>query len=319
MTMKEKCYLAMDVGGTNTIAGLVKSDGSILARRRFRTRSERPPAVVMADMAARLGELAAEAPAGLSPAALTVGLPGWIDQREGLLIQAPNMPGWVNVPLAEILSQALGLPVHLENDSNLYALGEWLHGAGRGLENLLVITLGTGVGGGLILEKRLWTGSFASAVEIGHAPLHPDNGHICGCGRRGCLETVASATGMRRLGRDWLAAGKETLYKGLPEDLTPRLMFNLAGRGDPMSLSVFAEAGRALGLVLSAVFNLLGLEGVVVGGGAAGALDYIQPALRQVLDERVLVTDPANIKIIKGQLGEDAPLLGGASRTGYGC
>ncbi len=143
----------MDVGGTNVIAGLVKTDGTVVGQRRFPTLAGRTPVEVMADMAPNLKELAGEAPGGASPVALAVGLPGWLNQREGLLIQAPNMPGWVNVPMADIMSQTLGLPVRLENDSNLYALGEWLKGAGRGLENLLVITLGTGVGGGLKLEN----------------------------------------------------------------------------------------------------------------------------------------------------------------------
>ncbi len=303
----------MDVGGTNVIAGLVKTDGTVVGRRRFPTLAGRPPVEVMADMAANLKELAGEAPGGASPVALAVGLPGWLNQREGLLIQAPNMPGWVNVPMADIMSQTLGLPVRLENDSNLYALGEWLKGAGRGLENLLVITLGTGVGGGLILENKLWNGSFASAVEIGHIPLILEGGSLCGCGRRGCLETVASATGMSRLGREWIAAGKPTDYQGRPVDLSPRLMFGLAQESDPMALAIFHQAGQALGTILAGIFNLLGLEGVVIGGGAAGAFDYIYPGLWATLSERVLVTDPAGLKVLKGELGEDAPLVGAAA------
>ena len=307
-----KHYLAMDVGGTNVIAGLVDEDGRVAARHRFPTRTSRSPREIMDDMAVHLRELAAMAPEGGKPEALAVGLPGWINQQEGLLIKAPNMPGWVEVPMAEIMSHALGLPVCLENDTNLYALGEWLHGAGRGLTNLIVVTLGTGVGGGLILEGKLWNGSFASAVEIGHMPLGPD-GALCGCGRRGCLETVASATGMSRLGRQWLAQGKTTVYTGPPEELTPKIMYDLAQVGDPMSLDVFRQAGEALGLVLSSIFNLLGLEGAVIGGGAAGAFDFIRPHLEAVVAERLIVAEPRQIKLLLSELGEDAPLIGGAA------
>ena len=307
-----KCYLALDVGGTNVIAGLVDEEGRILARRRFPTKSGRPPSEVIADMVAHLRTLSSENPSGCRPEALAVGLPGWLNQSEGLLIQAPNMPGWVNVPLAEIMSQALNLPVRLENDSNLYALGEWLYGAGRGLDNILVITLGTGVGGGLILNGRLWNGSFASAVEIGHMPLRLAGGALCGCGRRGCLETVASATGMSRLGRQWLSEGRPSAYQGRPEDLSPQIMYELAQIGDPMALSVFREAGQALGQILSGIFNLLGLSALVIGGGAAGAFDFIRPSLWEVLSERLIVTEPSRIKIFRGLLGEDAPLAGAA-------
>lgn len=305
-------FLAMDVGGTNVIAGLVDEHGRVAARHRFPTRTSRSPQEVMDDMAAHLRELTAMAPEGGKPEALAVGLPGWINQQEGRLIKAPNMPGWVDVPMAEIMSHALGLPVCLENDTNLYALGEWLHGAGHGLTNLIVVTLGTGVGGGLILDGKLWNGSFASAVEIGHMPLRPD-GALCGCGRHGCLETVASATGMSRLGRQWLAEGHPTAYAGPPEELTPKIMYELAQNGDPMALDVFRQAGEALGLVLSSIFNLLGLEGAVIGGGAAGAFDFIRPHLWRVLEERIIVTEPIHIKLLTSRLGEDAPLAGGAA------
>ncbi len=307
-----KSYLALDVGGTNITAGLVDEGGRVLARRRLATLSGRPPQAVIDDMAASLRAVAAEAPLNQPPRALAVGLPGWIDQDEGLLIQAPNMPGWTNVPMVSIMSQALNLPVHLENDTNLYALGEWLNGAGRGLSNLLVVTLGTGVGGGLILENRLWNGSFASAGEIGHTPVRLD-GALCGCGRRGCLETVSSATGMSRLAREWLSAGKPTVYQGRPEDLTPQAMYGLAQSGDEMSRAVFEEAGRTLGVVLSGVFNLLGLEGVVIGGGAAGAYEFIRPSLWEVLAGRIIITTPERIKLVKGELGDDAPLAGAAA------
>ena len=306
-------YLVMDVGGTNVCAGLVDEGGQVLARRRFPTCSGRPPAEVIADMVDHLTTLSDEAPEGRKPSALAVGLPGWINQAEGVLIQAPNMPNWKNVPLSAILSQALNIPVLLDNDTNLYAMGEWLYGAGRGLTNLLVITLGTGVGGGLILENKLWNGSFSSAVEIGHIPLNSRGEVLCGCGRRGCLETISSATGISRLGRKWLKDGKPTLYQGRAEDLDTRTMFSLAERRDPMSLSVFRRAGEALGLALCGIFNLLGLEGVVIGGGVAGAFDYIKPSLWRVLSKRLIITDPGKIQIVKCQLGEDAPLVGGAA------
>jgi glucokinase len=310
MTDSEKTCLAVDVGGTNIRMGLVRADGQVLAGRGLATDSARGPEKVIADLIDNLKAIAAAAPPAGKPQALAIGLPGWIDQARGILIKAPNMPGWSDIPLASLMREALGLPVYLENDTNLYALGEWRRGAGRGLNNLLVITLGTGVGGGLILDGRLWYGSFASAVEIGHMPITLAGGAVCGCGRRGCLETVASATGMIRLGRDWLRKKKPTAYKGNPADLTPKIMRDLARAGDPMSLAVFKMAGEALGLILAGIFNLLGLEGVVVGGGAAGAFEFLQPPLRRILDERILIAGPAGIKLLPGELGDEAALAG---------
>jgi len=307
--MTLKTYLAADIGGTNITMGLVDEDGRALARQSFATAADRGPAQVMADIIGHLKKLNGEAPEGRRPGGLVIGVPGWINQAEGILLRAPNMPGWINVPVVDILSRALALPVFLENDCNLYALGEWRSGAGRGLRHLLILTLGTGVGGGLIIDGRLWYGAFASAGEIGHQMVEP-RGSLCGCGRRGCLETIASATGMTRLGREWLKKKKETLYEGAPDRLTPLVMFDLARRGDPMSLAVFRRAGEAVGQVLAGVFNLLGLEGAIIGGGAAGAFEFISPRLREVLAERLIVADPSQIKLARGELDEDAPLAG---------
>ncbi|MDR2935668.1 MAG: ROK family protein [Candidatus Adiutrix sp.] len=309
MTNSKRTCLAADVGGTNIKVGLVDEDGRVLARQGFPTASGRGPDMVMADIIRHLKGLAAEAPKGRRPMGLAIGVPGWINQADGVLLKAPNMPGWVNVPVVEIMSRAFDLPVLLENDSNLYALGEWHGGAGRGLKHLLVITLGTGVGGGLIIEGKLWYGAFASAGEIGHQ-LVELRGAPCGCGGRGCLETIASATGMTRLGREWLKKKKETLYRGEPDRLTPEMMFDLARRGDPMSLAVFRRAGEALGMVLVGVFNLLGLEGVIIGGGVAGAFEFIRPRLLEIMNRGLVVADPARLKLVRGELGEDAPLAG---------
>lgn len=303
-------YLALDVGGTNVKAGLVNDRGRVLEQVHFLTRATRSPEEVMEDIVINLRKLAAQSPK--PPLALGIGLPGCIDASRKFLVQAPNMPGWVQIPMAEIMSQALGLPVWLENDTNLYALGEWFHGAGRGFTNLIVLTLGTGVGSGLILDGKLWRGSFASAAETGHIPLSL-GGLTCGCSRPGCLETIASATGMSNLGRKLLTEGCPTSYQGLPEDLNTKVFHELARKGDTLALEVFNQAGKALGQVLAGIFNLLGLEAAVIGGGAAGAFEFIHPGLLEVLQRHIIVTDPENIKILPGSLGDEAPLLGAAA------
>jgi glucokinase len=264
-------------------------------------------------IAGKLKTIWREAGHGRRPKALGIGAPGWIRPKEGVVVMAPNIPGWRDVPITRIMSEAMDLPALLENDANLYALGEWLAGAGKGYENQITLTLGTGVGGGLILNDRLWSGSFASAAEVGHIPLNPWTGAVCGCGRKGCLETVASARGMTRLALEWLRDGNKTIYKGKPEDLNPAVMFELARDGDPMSLSVFKTAGEALGLALAAIFNLLSLEAAIIGGGAAGAFEFIEKHIVETLGDRLVTAQIQEIKVKKGSLGLNAPLVGSAA------
>lgn len=302
-------YLAVDLGGTNVTLGLVTADGRLLQRQRFPVRAERGPEPIIADLISGLRAIKDKVEPNHQPAGVAVGAAGLIRPREGLLVFAPNLPGWRDVPLADHLSQALDLEVRLENDANLYALGEALVGSGRGLKNLLLITLGTGVGGGLILGGRLWGGSSGTAGEIGHMVVEP-TGQVCGCGSRGCLETVASATAMTRTAREWMSAGRTCGYTGPLGNLTAAHLYDLAEKGDTLAQEIFDRAGQALGLVLTGVFNLLALEGVIIGGGAAGAYRFIFPAMYQEFSSRVFAVAPEQIRFAPAALGDDAPLFG---------
>jgi glucokinase len=306
-------FLALDIGGTNVTCGLVTRGGKILIKDSFPTSNGSAPQALTDLIADKLKTLSRESGLSRRPKAIGIGAPGWIKPTEGIVMMAPNIPGWQNVPITRIMSQAMDIPAMLENDANLYALGEWLSGAGRGYQNEITLTLGTGVGGGLILNGRLWSGSFTSAAEVGHFPLNPWTGSICGCGRKGCLETLASAKGMSRVAREWLASGQETLYTGQPEDINPAIMLDLAQRNDPMSLSVFKTAGEALGLTLATIFNLLGLEIAVIGGGAAGAFEFFEKPLLKTLGAHLVTAQINEIKILKSSLGVDAPLVGSAA------
>lgn len=316
----KRTFLVADIGGTNIKVGLSAPDGRLLAFKTFLTNSARGVEAVVRELAEVLKALADSSPADRKPIALGVGSPGIIIPKEGLVVKAPNLPGWLDLPLARILSQALdGLPTSLENDANLYALGEWLAGGARGLNNFLGITLGTGVGGGLILNGRLWQGSFLSAAEFGHLPVEYD-GCQCGCGARGCLETLASATAMVRMGRDWLKEKRPSNYAGKPEELTSAELARLAQNNDPMAQAVLARAGWALGVAISGVLNMLGLEGVIFGGGAAGAFKFLRPHIFKIIQERAFVVKPERLRLSPGELGERAPLVGATAlmiQTGY--
>ena len=315
--MNSDTYLGVDLGGTNARYGLVTAKGEILKKGRFTVRSARGPEPIIRDLIAGLKALLADIPANLHPQGLALGAAGRIKPDQGLVASSPNLPGWEDVPLAGDLHEALALEVRLENDANLYALGEWLAGAGQGLNNLILLTLGTGVGGGLILDGRLWNGAFGTAAEAGHIVVEPE-GRPCPCGSRGCLEMIASATAMARTAREWIAQGRPSAYRGRPEDLTSADLAGLARQGDPLAIEVFDRAGWALGLALTGIFNLLGLEGAVIGGGASPSFEFIYPKMFEEFSARVFAVDPGQVRFAPAGLGDDAPLAGAPALFGAG-
>lgn len=307
--MTNSTYLGVDLGGTNARYGLVAEDGRIIRQGRFAVRSERGPEPILEQLTGCLQAIQEGLFEDERPRGLAMGVAGQVLPDRGVLLFSPNLPGWTNIPLGDRLSRALGLPVRVENDANLYALGEWLAGAGRGLDNLLLVTLGTGVGGGLILNGRLWNGAYGTAAEVGHMQVEPE-GLLCACGARGCLETIASATAIARTARQWIAQGRPFEFQGDPKSLTSARLCDLARAGDNLARQVFERAGWAIGHVLADVFNLLGLEGVVIGGGAAQAYEFIHPRMFEVFASRVLTVDPEIIRFAPTALGDDAPLVG---------
>ncbi|MDR0356074.1 MAG: ROK family protein [Deltaproteobacteria bacterium] len=306
-------FLAVDIGGTNVTCGLVSRRGQVLSTDIFPTSHGPTPKALIELMVSRLDALRKKADASSPPAALAVGAPGWLRPKDGIVVKAPNIKDWIDIPIAKLMAEAMGLPVRLENDANLYALGEWLAGSGQGSDNEIVLTLGTGVGAGLILKGQLWSGYFFSAGEVGHIPLGPAFTTPCGCGGSGCLETVASAKGMSSAAREWLKAEKSSLFTGSLAELNTEVMRELAEKGDPMSLHVFRQAGLALGQVLAGVFNLLSIERAVIGGGAAGAFEFIKGPMMEVLSKHIVTAKIEEVQIVKGALGSVAPLIGGAA------
>jgi glucokinase len=304
-----KTYLGIDIGGTNIRYGLVTDEGKVLSDSHFSVFSERGLEAVLNDLTSHLTRFLDSLPEDLKPEGVGVGAAGRILPEQGLIVSSPNLPGWKNVPLADHLQKALDLEVRLENDVNVYALGEWLAGAGQSRENLVVLTLGTGVGGGLILNNRLWAGSFGTAAEIGHMVVEPD-GPPCKCGSRGCLETYASATAMVSMAREMINGGRKCGYEGRLEHLNSVHLFDLAIEGDSLALDIFSRAGTAIGITLTNVFNLLGLQGAIIGGGAGLTFEFLKPSIEKELTSRVFAVDYDQIFLARSTLGDMAPLIG---------
>lgn len=304
--------IGMDLGGTFIKAAALDPTGKVKAKGRVPTEVKGGRDQVVANMLTLVKDLEREM-GGETPMGLGVGVPGVLDSGGGIVIKSPNFPDWDGFPLREKLLKPLSYPVVLENDANAAAVGEQWLGAGRGEASFLFITLGTGVGGGLIINGALWKGTRGKAGEFGHMVVEPD-GPLCGCGGHGCLEVYASAQGIVRMVRDALRGEKASLIgewadKG-GKAIDPELVTRAALQGDSLALEVYRKLGRYLGIALVDVINLLDINCFILGGGISHAFPYFIGPLMQEVRERIFGISGKEIRVIKAQCGEDAGLLG---------
>lgn len=308
--MNSEPLLGIDLGGTNCRGGLVTVDGRIVNPLRMETRAgeglesffERLVGFCQNILSVRQGE---------SVRAIGFGVPGIISPA-GIVMESPNLRFLDGFPLAEMLGERFRLPVSVCNDVNAVGWGEALFGSGREFNSFVTVALGTGVGGSLVLDRKLWLGSDGSAGELGHIMVE-ENGRPCGCGSRGCLEQYASASGIVHSARIMLDSGRPSLLRdGDLQQLDSEAIAGAARLGDTLSLEVFTLAGERLGQVLSGIANLLNPDGVIVTGGAAGSLDLMLPAVEQELHRRSFGPAGRRLRLLRGQLGDDAGILGAA-------
>ncbi len=296
-------WLGIDIGGTKTRIGLVDG-GGLLGAMTFQTRPDDGPQAWVRRLAGEYQALGGPKPGGAG-----IACAGSLDRQGGRVIFANNLKSFNGFGLTGAVRDALGVAAVLENDANLYALGEARFGAGRGRMDMACITLGTGVGGGIVLNGRLLTGPMGMAGEIGHM-LVESGGRLCTCGARGCLEAYASATGLMGLLAEALEAGRRTSLE-LGADV--RRIRDAAAAGDALALELMNTAGTALGRAFADLICVLGLDLIIMGGGVSPAWPLMADAARAEMARRLFVADPAGLEIIMAQLGEDAPVLGAAT------
>jgi glucokinase len=302
---------AIDLGGTSTKLGLVEQSGRLLGQRSFSTRSGRGGDSWADEAVAVLRQIAAEA--GLTAReveAVGIGAPGPLNRRDGVLTNPlPNLPGWQGFPICAALTRRTGKPAYLDNDANVAALAEHWLGSGRGVDNIVVLTLGTGIGSGIIADGRLLHGFSDNAGELGHLSINY-RGPKCVCGNRGCIELYASGPALVRRFRRRLRAGEGRL-KGR-RDITPRDIFEAARRGDAAARDSFAEVGRYLGMAIASIVHALNPELVVIAGGLAGAAEFILEPATEVVRQRTYPDLQVGLRIEASHLGETLGLLGAA-------
>jgi glucokinase len=304
--------IGVDVGGTYIKVGIVDADGRIHQQHQLPTEAERGPDAVIARIA---GEVSALADANPQIASVGLGVPGVINAR-GEIAYPPNLPGWEIVPVAERLLPLLSrsLTIAVENDANVAGYAESRVGSGRDDASFLFVTLGTGIGGCVIIDNEIWRGGGGGAGEIGHITVDA-NGPLCGCGARGCIESYIGQRYMSALAAERASrAPGSTLHSLIAsgEEITPRHLTEAADRGDAVALELFAELGGLLGAALASVLNLCDLSLVIVGGGVARAGDHLLEPARRSLRARALKSIASRTEIRGASIGNDAGIVGAA-------
>jgi glucokinase len=250
-------------------------------------------------------------PHGRKISAVSVAVPGTVDFEEGVVIKAPNVPCLDGFRLSAALRSELQLPAIVENDANAAAVGEMWQGAGRRYSHLVCVTLGTGVGGGIILDGKLWRGVDGSAGEIGHIGVDPFAGVPCTCGSRGCLEVYASATAIVRMTRETQPRYPTSILHKV-DTLTSQKIYEAGLQGDELALEVLRRMGVYLGIGLASLVNLLNPEIIVIGGGVSDGWELFEKHMNQQVRERAFPLPAQRVKITRAECGDDAGLLGAA-------
>ena len=296
-----KFTIGVDVGGTNVKLGLVNAFGKIIARSHLDTKAfiRNKHYLINALAQSIINIYRDNSLAKKDVSGVGIGLPGLINPAKGVVDFLPNIPDWKNVPLQRLLESKTSLKIYLENDVNLITLGEWKFGAGRGYKNLLCITLGTGVGGGLILNDRLYRGEGFVAGEVGHMPLN-EKGPACNCGGFGCFE--------RYVGNKKLLADAIKIFK--KPDLHLPDIYSLALQGDHRAVKFWNEVGTHIGNALVGVVNLLNPRLIIIGGGVAHNFRFFAPRIREVIRRRAMKVQAKMVNVVQSQLIDDAGIIG---------
>jgi glucokinase len=335
--------IGVDLGGTNLRIAAITTDGQLLEKITLGVKVALGPDHVVTEMCDAIHRLTVRYRDSGAFLGVGVGFPGIIDMETGMLRKSANLGGWSDYPVRNEIEKRLGARVLLENDANVAALGEKWLGAARDVDNLAMLTLGTGIGGAIVLNGKIFHGMNGMSGEFGHVTIEPD-GVPCGCGNHGCAERYASATAIVRMAREAIATGKASALEraaGSDPEFSAKSIYNLAVQGDESARRIFQRFGQALGMLMADLVNVLNLEMYVIGGGVISAWDAFAPSMFEELRERSLVyaatapPDPLGRRegasaqvalstrrktiITPAILGSDAGLFGGARLPATGA
>jgi len=311
-----KWVIGIDLGGTKIGTGLVDLDGQVHVRDYQLTKAIQGRDAVIERMIAAARHVMDKANVRSDDvSSIGVGAPGPLDIPKGMLTDPPNLPTWRNVPLRQIVRDALGIPTYLENDANAAAIGEYLYGAGRGTRNMIYVTVSTGIGGGLILNGQIFHGVSGGAGEIGHTTILP-NGPHCGCGNRGCLEALSSGTAIAREGQELVNRGVPTLIaelvKDAPYSVSAKDVVEAMRQGDAYATEIIIQAMHYLGIGMANLVNLFNPEMIVIGGGLSNLGEMLLDPVRRGIALRAFPAAAQQVRVTLAQLGDDVGIVGAA-------
>lgn len=310
--MSEKIYVGVDLGGTTIKVGICDAEGNLKHTYEGPTKSEEGGEAGMERIAQYVRNIVEESPYEWEQVAgVGAGMAGFLDIQNGFIKFSNNL-NWHNIPAQKLLEEKLGVPVRINNDANVAALGEAWGGAGRGIDNCVCYTLGTGVGGGIIINGKIYEGFGGMAGELGHMAIVPDLEAIqCNCGQKGCLETVSSATGIIRMAKDAVARGDRTAL-ALVENITAKDVFDAGKAGDEVALRIINRAAYYLGRSMAAIAVVVNPQRFIVGGGVSRAGDILFEPIREIFKKYTPEHAQTGVDIVPATLGNDAGVVGAA-------
>ena len=305
--------IGIDVGGTNVKIALVDGDGKIIYSNSVPTYAQMGYEYTVNNIKQAIKDLMKETNTESKDIqGIGFDFPGQVDCKTGVVKNAPNIPGWVNVPIAQMIEDEFHIPTRIDNDVRCAALGELKFGAGRGCENFVCITVGTGIGSGLVINGKVVRGAANAAGELGHIKLQMEDGPLCGCGDSGCLEAFASGPSIVAMAQEYLKGGKSAKFRELAGDgeITPYIVAKAAEAGDPVAKRIFEKMGYYIGMGLTSVINLLNPEKIIIGGGVAECGELLLEPIRRTINERAMKVQREAVEIVPAELGNSAGVIG---------
>lgn len=300
----------IDIGGTKIAIALETPSGERVASRRLSTRAEVGAYAVLENISRATEEMLAENEVKII--SIGVGSPAPLDVEKGLILSPSNLRDWDRFPIVSLLNERFKVPVTLDNDANVAALGEYIYGAGRGYQNIFYVTISTGIGGGIIINGEIYHGVSNGAGELGHTVVQPE-GVRCNCGSTGCLETICAGIHIARRAKERLAGGAPSLINEMiseASEITAQTVVEAARRKDRLALEIWNETCRFLAIGVANIFTLLAPEVVVVGGGIAAAGEMLFAPLREMIPQFVSMIPREKINLVPAELGAESGVCG---------
>ena len=316
--MSKPYVVGIDIGGTNTVFGIVDARGNVVASNSIKTGKHSVIDDYIDELYQELTKLIESNDAVGKIHGIGVGAPN-ANYYKGTIEDAANLPWRGIIPFADILSKKFGIPVAITNDANAAAIGEMTYGAARGLKDFIMITLGTGVGSGIVINGQLVYGSDGFAGELGHVVMKRTNGRVCGCGRTGCLEAYCSATGVARTAREYLEIREEpSLLRNIPiEDITSKDVYDAAVKGDKLAKEIFDFTGNLLGEAFADFICFSSPQAIILFGGLTKSGDFLMNPIRESMERNTLFCYKGKTKLLLSELKESDAAVLGASALGW--